>query len=199
MVGGGTHLEERLRPNRQPHRPTNVTARCATSCSTPSLGVWVDGWDGMGVCAMPCHAMQLCLLGGLTNCGKLPPCMHPICTDGQRGAYSAVHPRASFTRRPSQPRPLGNARVPTRLTKHISSKYDEMNDLIDFAIATTTPRLGTHCPAEHCALTCSAKTRTPLFRPCHGCSALFLTGVFHNTSTCRGFYPSPHPNPGDPR
>lgn len=33
---GGTHLEERLRPNRQPQRPTNVTARTAEPAG-PSL------------------------------------------------------------------------------------------------------------------------------------------------------------------
>lgn len=76
---GGTHVDERLRPNRQPQKAVETLLQ---EVPQPAVceGVEGMGWGWGGV--MPCPAMQWCRLGGLANCGKLPPCMHPICTDG---------------------------------------------------------------------------------------------------------------------
>lgn len=140
------------------------------------------GWDGGGVVlcpALPCSGVDS--EGWPIAANYRHACIRFAPTD-QPGACSAVHPRASFTRRKA----------------HLIKKNHP--DLIDFTIATTrAPARGTHCSAEHCTLTCSQPKLPPptlLFRPCYGCSALFLsTGLFHKTGL---YLPFPSPNSRGP-
>lgn len=139
---------------------------------------------GVGWCyALPCHAVVSTRRAGQL---RQTTAMHA----------SDLHRRTSLgLTRPSIREPHLCA------GKHISSKkIKKKNDLIDFTIATTrAPARGTHCSAEHCTLTCSQPKLPPptlLFRPCYGCSALFLlTGLFHKTGL---YLPFPSPNSRGP-
>lgn len=120
---GGTHLEELLRPNRQPQRLSTLPQhphglgsrrRCRTGSSRR---------------------------GPIAACSHRGSTMHASdCADWNRGACTAVHPRASFTRPPSNCRPT-TARVGW-LTKHVSADLAQVSRVVDSIPAA-------HHPAGH--------------------------------------------------
>lgn len=158
--------------------------RCCKKCpNLQSVRVWV-GWDGGGVVlcpALPCSGVDS--EGWPIAADYRHACIRFAPTD-QPGAYSAVHPPASFTRRKAH------------LIKKKKNRSRRFHHCDDSNPGSRDPLL---CRTLYTHML-STKTRTlPPF------SSDLVTAVLpsfcrQDCSTKQGsIYPSPHPTLGDPQ
>lgn len=113
-----THLEELLRPDRQPQSPRTL----------PQNPQGHQGCHGPGSHAAP-FSVGIISVWPIAACYRQATAMHASdCADRNRGACTAVHPRASFTRPTSNSRCCQGLRP---LTKHMASKPLRASRVVD--------------------------------------------------------------------